>query len=75
MKSIRTNERKRMSGTNIKILSDRICSEMHQSKHNKWTASEKPLTLDESPFPSVESVLGEIEECINARNLFVQRQS
>jgi hypothetical protein len=64
-----------MSGTTIEIRKKRISSEVHQSKHIKWTGSEKPHSLHESPFPSVESVLGDIEECLNARKFFAQRQS
>lgn len=64
-----------MSGTNIKIRKERISNEVHQSKHIKWTGSEKPNSLSESPFPSVESVLGDIEECFNARKFFAQWQS
>lgn len=64
-----------MSVTNIRILNEKTGVGDCQSDHIKWTGSEKPLKLRKSPFPSVESVLVEIEECINARKLMAQRQS
>jgi len=64
-----------MSGTNMEIVKGPNDSEVYQSEHRKWTGAAKLENLNVSPFPSVESVLGDIEECFDARQLIAERQS
>lgn len=54
---------------NISMLKDCHSDDVYQEEHKKHTNSEKSANLDESSFPSIESVLSDIEEYLETRGL------
>lgn len=66
--AIQISEREHMSWTNIDIANKTKGGEVYQSDHRKWVCGERLPKRSASPFPSVESVLDDIDKCFDVRS-------